>query len=67
MYAWHNSTKKLSQLDYFLVSAGTMNIIETTTIKPGYQSDHAIVELTLNMTMIAQLTGADRGRNRILK
>jgi hypothetical protein len=27
-----------------------MNIIETTIIKPGYRSDHSIVELTLNLS-----------------
>jgi hypothetical protein len=27
-----------------------MNIIETTTIKPGYRSDHSIVELSLNLS-----------------
>jgi exonuclease III len=67
MYTWHNSTNKLSRLDYFLVSAGTMNIIETTIIKPGYRSDHSIVELTLNLSKHKKGPGLWKFNNSLLK
>jgi hypothetical protein len=66
MYTWHNLTNKLSRLDYFLVSAGTMNIIETTIIKPGYRSDHSIVELTLNLSKHKKGPGLWKFNNSLL-
>jgi hypothetical protein len=49
VYTWHNSQNKPSRLDYFLISSDITNYVETTNIKPGYRSDHLIVELTLSL------------------
>ena len=49
MYTWHNTLNKQSRLDYFLISEDALPYVESTNIKPGYRSDHSVVELTLNL------------------
>ena len=43
VYTWHNSRNQHSILDYFLVSSNIMNQISSSSIKPGYRSDHSLV------------------------
>ncbi|MCG8432288.1 MAG: endonuclease/exonuclease/phosphatase family protein, partial [Candidatus Omnitrophica bacterium] len=50
MYTWHNSKNQQSRLDYFLISSDTMNVVDTALIKPGYRSDHSLIELHLNLS-----------------
>ena len=50
MYTWHNSRNQQSRLDYFLISDDTLDFVESSLIKPGYRSDHSIVQLQLKFT-----------------
>lgn len=67
VYTWHNSQNKQSRLDYFLISSDITNYVETTNIKPGYRSDHSIVELTLNLDNQPRGKGLWKFNNSLLK
>ena len=47
-YTWHckNPTRH-ARLDYVLTSANLLEFIDKCCIKPGYRSDHSLIELTL--------------------
>ena len=47
-YTWHckNPTRH-ARLDYVLVSANLLEFTDKGCIKPGYRSDHSLIELTL--------------------
>ena len=49
-FTWHSNTKPsiYSRLDYFLISDNLLNYISKFKIKPGYKSDHSIVELNFD-------------------
>lgn len=66
MYTWHNSRNQLSRLDYFLVSDGIKDKIDNICIKPGYRSDHSVVELTLNFSYQQKGPGLWRFNNSLL-
>jgi len=44
MCSWHSKSKQ-SRIDYFLISETIMNEVENAIIKPGYRSDHSMVEI----------------------
>ena len=49
-YTWFQSNpKKMSRLDFYLVSGDIMTLTSKTDIKPGYRSDHSIINLTLTI------------------
>ena len=49
-YTWRRKTPiKQARLDYFLCSDNLCEHIKTSTIKPGYRSDHSIIELKLTL------------------
>ena len=56
-FTWHSNTKLsiYSRLDYFLISDNLLNYVLKSNIKPGYKSDHSIVEL--NFDFIQQKRG----------
>ena len=49
-YTWRRRTPiKQSRLDYFLCSDNLCDHIENSIIKPGYRSDHSIIELKITL------------------
>jgi exonuclease III len=46
-YTWH-CNRKQSRLDYFLISGDLFDNINTVSIKPGYRSDHSMVEMCID-------------------
>ena len=40
----------MSRLDFFLVSSDILAITDKSEIKPGYRSDHSIINLTLEIS-----------------
>ena len=49
-YTWRRRTPiKQSWLDYFLCSDNLCDHIENSIIKPGYRSDHSIIELKITL------------------
>ena len=47
-YTWRRKTPiKQSRLDYFLCSDNLCDHIKSSAIKPGYRSDHSIIELKI--------------------
>ena len=49
-YTWRRKTSiKQARLDYFVCSDSLCDHIKSSTIKPGYRSDHSIIELRLKL------------------
>ena len=49
-YTWRRKNPmKQARLDYFIASAKLMDIISSCQIKPGYRSDHSIIETNIVM------------------
>ena len=67
MFTWHNSQNKHSRLDYFLISSDLLNSIDTSIIKPGYKSDHSIVEIHLTLSNHQRGPGIWKFNNSLLK
>ena len=67
VFTWHNSQNKQSRLDYFLISSDIFNYVEKTCIKPGYRSDHSVVELILNFGCQPKGRGLWKFNNSLLK
>ena len=67
MYTWHNSLNRQSRLDYFLVSEDLLPYVESTNIKPGYRSDHSVVECTLNLQHQPKGPGLWKFNNSLLR
>jgi exonuclease III len=52
-FTWRKKNPvKQARLDYFLLSKNLVAQTQSTTIKPGYRSDHSIIELNLTMSNI---------------
>ena len=50
-YTWlQRNPHKMSRLDFFLVSSDILAITDKSEIKPGYRSDHSIINLTLEIS-----------------
>jgi exonuclease III len=48
---------KQARLDYFMLSKNLVAQTQSTTIKPGYRSDHSIIELNLTWSNICRGKG----------
>lgn len=50
-YTWfQKNPKKMARLDFFLISGDIMSLSSKTEIKPGYRSDHSIINLALSIS-----------------
>ena len=67
MYTWHNSRHKQSRLDYFLISTLIMQNVQNVKIKPGYRSDHALVECLFKLDNLNKGHGLWKMNNSLLK
>ena len=67
-YTWfsHNPVKK-ARLDFFLVSSELLSCIESSHIKPGYRTDHSIVEINLKFSNFKREKGFWRFNNLLLR
>ena len=63
---WHSKSKQ-SRIDYFLIAEPLMNEIECVNIKPGYRSDHSLVEVTFNFYDQKRGPGIWRFNNSLLR
>ena len=49
-YTWRRKNPlRQSRLDYFLISDPLLDLVNSCEIRPGYRTDHSIVELTLTL------------------
>ena len=49
-YTWRRKNPvKQARLDYFIASSPLLDIISSCNIKPGYRSDHYILELNITL------------------
>lgn len=58
---------KQARLDYFLISSHMSNIINACGIKPGYRSDHSIIELEFILNDFKMGKGLWKFNNSLLK
>jgi len=63
---WHSKLKQ-SRIDYFLVAEPMLHEIECVNIKPGYRSDHSLVEVTFNFCDQKRGPGMWRFNNSLLR
>ena len=50
-YTWRRKNPiKQARLDYFLISNSMFDLINTCNIKPGYRSDHSIIQLEIEFS-----------------
>ena len=67
-YTWRKKNLvKQARLDYFLVPSSMTDIIETINIKPGYRSDHSIVEMQITTSNFTHGSGTWKFNNSLLK
>lgn len=66
-YTWHNSRNQQSRLDYFLVSNHILSNLTNEVIKPGYRSDHSLVEINILITRNNKGRGFWKFNNSLLK
>lgn len=67
-YTWKrsNPTKK-ARLDFFLISEELSNLVESTSIGPGYRTDHSCISIALRLTNFKRGPGLWRFNNSLLK
>ena len=67
-YTWHSNTKPPihCRLDYFLISENLCNLINICSIKPGYKTDHSLVYLSINESLLGKGPGYFKLNNSIL-
>ena len=67
IYMEEKNPVKQARLDYFLLPNSLTDIVETIDIKPGYRSDHSIVEMQININKFSQGSGIWKFNNSLLK
>lgn len=67
-YTWHSNTKPciFSRLDYFLISENLINLIHKCKIKPGYKTDHSVVEISIDFMKVKRGPGYFKMNNSLL-
>ena len=67
-YTWHSNGKPaiFCRLDYFLISENLCNIINRAKIKPGYKTDHSLIEITIDNKIQDKGPGYFKLNNTIL-
>ena len=67
-FTWHSNTKPsiFCRLDDFLISESLCNIIDTCNIKPGFMTDHSLVEIKLHKIQPERGPGNFKINNSIL-
>ena len=67
-YTWHkNKPIKQARLDYFLISSSLEDILTHVDIKPGYRSDHSILELSFLISKFKRGRGTWKLNTSFLK
>ena len=67
-YTWRKKNPvKQARLDYFLISRSMIDIVDSVDIKPGYRSDHSIVEMQLSIDNFTCGSGTWKFNNSLLK
>ena len=57
-YTWTKfNGKKQSRLDFFLVSSSLMPFVQTSSIVPGFCSDHSAIELEMDFSKLSRWKG----------
>ena len=67
-FTWHSNTRPIifSRLDYFLISDSLLNVINKSEIKPGYYSDHSIINLNIDFVKIEKEPGFFKINNSVI-
>ena len=66
-YTWRRKNPvKQARLDYFLVSSSTIDIINSCNIRPGYRSDHSILEMHITINPFKRGKGIWKFNNNLL-
>jgi exonuclease III len=67
-FTWHSNSKPtiFSRLDYFLISDNLVNFTNTSSIKPGFNTDHSLVKINLDFIKLDRGPGVFKLNNSIL-
>ena len=66
IFTWHCKNKQ-SRLDYFLLPSSLIDSVKLTSIKPGYRTDHSLVELTVEFCTQKKGPGIWKFNNSLLR
>ena len=67
-YTWRRRNPiKQARLDYFVGSSTLSDLIQTTNIKPGYRTDHSIIELKILINKFQRGKGRWIFNNKLLE
>ena len=67
-YTWRRRRPtKQARLDYFIISAGMTDIIRNVDIKPGYRTDHSMLELSFEINPFSKGKGTWKFNTSLLK
>ena len=67
-FTWHSNCKLhiFCRLDFFLISNNLCNLISKCNIKPGYKTDHSLVQLNIDNLLLGKGRGYFKINNSIL-
>ena len=67
-FTWHSNSKPtiFSRLDYFLISDNLINFTNTSSINPGFNTDHSLVRISLDFIKLDRGPGVFKLNNSIL-
>lgn len=67
-FTWHSNTRPtvFCRLDYFLVSNNLINYTTSSSIKPGYNTDHSLVKIELDLLKLERGPGFFKINNSVL-
>jgi len=67
-FTWHSNCKLhiFCRLDFFLISNNLCNLISKCNIKPGYKTDHSLVQLNIDNLLLGKGRGYFKVNNSIL-
>ena len=67
-YTWFKKSPiKKARLDFFLISQELLALVDKTDIKPGYRTDHSIIELELTFSEFDKGKGFWKFNNNLLR
>ena len=67
-YTWHSNSRPtiFCRLDYFLISDTFLNCVSDANIKHGYNTDHSLINMSIDLTKIDRGPGTFKMNNSIL-
>ena len=67
-FTWKRHTPRAyARLDYFLIPAGLIGVVDQIDVLPGYKSDHSLIQIILEFEHVDRGQGYWKFNNLLLK